>query len=130
MQEGAVISAVLIPLLLLGGFFVLMILALVWQRKGLTTQQEAMSTVEESLQLSRRSVDLGERSVELGERSIELGEQVHALGEESLKVQREILQVLQRLLAAQSASSDNKSLGDRQPSSDNIQLVGGRGNSV
>src|SRR4051794_14335419 len=70
---------VLIPV----GFVVAMVLALVWQRRGLTTQERAMSDVQESLALSRRSV--------------ELQEQMAAMAEESVRNQREMLELLRRL---------------------------------
>ena len=57
-------------LILLGGLILVLILSLVWQRKGLRGQQKALSHIDESLALSRRAVELNERLVELAEESI------------------------------------------------------------
>ncbi len=67
-----------------GVFVLTMVLALVWQRKGLTTQQRAMSHVEESLAMSRRNA--------------ELQEQMAAMAEESLRNQREMIELLRRFV--------------------------------
>jgi uncharacterized membrane-anchored protein YhcB (DUF1043 family) len=68
------------------GLVVLLVLATVWQRQGLTNQQRAMARVKESLELSRRNV--------------ELGEEANALTAELLETQREMLQLLRRLVEA------------------------------
>jgi hypothetical protein len=76
----------LIAVALTGGLLVLLVLlvlATVWQRQGLTRQQQAMARVEESLELSRRNV--------------ELQEEANLLRQELLKNQREMLQLLRRL---------------------------------
>jgi len=109
MDAGFAIPALLVPLIIVGGLVTLMVLALVWQRKGLTTQQQAMSSVEESLRLSRRGVDLGEQS--------------QALHAENLKIQREMLQVLHRILKALDAQQSSQT--DPDPSlSDSIKPFG------
>ena len=63
-------SLLLVPIVVIGGTLLLMVLALVWQKKGLTGQQRALSHVEESLTLSRRAVELQERSIVLAEELI------------------------------------------------------------
>jgi hypothetical protein len=77
-------SELTFSMLTLGALVLVLVLSLLWQRKGLNTQQRAMSHVEESLALSRRSV--------------ELQEQVAALAEESLRNQREMIELLRRLV--------------------------------
>ena len=65
-------------------FVITIVLALVWQRRGLTTQQRAMSHVEESIARGRRSIELQERMA--------------AMAEESLQNQREMVELLRRLM--------------------------------
>jgi hypothetical protein len=65
-------------------FAITIVLALVWQRRGLTTQQRAMSHVEETIAQGRRSFELQERMA--------------ALAEESLQTQREIVELLRRFM--------------------------------
>jgi ABC-type branched-subunit amino acid transport system ATPase component len=62
---------------------VLIVPALVWQRKGLSKQEQAMSHIEESLDLSRRNV--------------QLQEQANALTEELIRGQQQLLQLLREL---------------------------------
>jgi hypothetical protein len=76
---GGLLFFLMIP----AGLVLAIVLALVWQRRGLSTQERAMSHVQESLALSRRSV--------------ELHEQMAAMAKESLQNQREIVQLLRRL---------------------------------
>ncbi len=116
MQEVFVTSALLVPIALVAGFLILMVLALVWQRKGLTTQQQAMSTVEEGMQLSRRGVELTEQAV--------------ALGEESLKVQREMVQALHQLRALLAADTEQKPDPRRQATTNSIQSLASRDGSA
>jgi hypothetical protein len=70
-------------LILVLGLVPTLVLALVWQRKGLSRQEQAMSRVEESLDLSRRNV--------------QLQEQANALREELIRGQQEMLQLLREL---------------------------------
>ena len=77
-------SGLFFLVILPGVVVITMVLALVWQRKGLTTQQRAMSHVEESLAMSRRNA--------------ELQEQMAAMAEESLRNQHEMIELLQRLV--------------------------------
>lgn len=73
---------ILIPIALTVGVVLVMILALVWQKKGLAGQQKALSHVDESMALSRRSLELAEKGV--------------ALAEESNRNQREMILILRR----------------------------------
>ncbi len=77
---GGLFFLVILP----GVVVITMVLALVWQRKGLTTQQRAMSHVEESLAMSRRNA--------------ELQEHMAAMAEESLHNQQEMIELLKRLV--------------------------------
>jgi hypothetical protein len=78
-EFGGLLFFFMIP----AGLVLLMVLALVWQRRGLRTQERAMSHVQESLDLSRRNV--------------ELQEQMAAMAAESLQNQRETVELLRRL---------------------------------
>lgn len=84
-------SGLLFTLLIPIGLIVLFVLALVWQKQGLSTQKDAMSHVEESLDLAHRTLELQRRAV--------------ALAEESIHYQREILEALRTLGGRDSTQS-------------------------
>jgi hypothetical protein len=63
-------SLLLVPIVVIVGALLLMILALVWQNKGLAGQQRALSHIEGSMAISRRAVEFQERSIALVEELI------------------------------------------------------------
>ena len=77
-------SGLLFLVILPGVIVITMVLALVWQRKAITTQQRAMAQVEELLAMSRRNA--------------ELQEQMAAMAEESVGNHREMIELLRRLV--------------------------------
>jgi hypothetical protein len=75
-----------LSILITGGFVLILVLSLLWQRKGLRgqdialrRQQEAMARVDETLALTRRSVELQERALALAEESAQNGREMVAL---------------------------------------------------
>ena len=76
------LAKILIPIGVIGSLILVMILALVWQKKGLSGQQKGLSYMDESMAISRRNLELAERRV--------------ALAEESNRNQQEIIKLLRR----------------------------------
>src|SRR5262245_51824173 len=92
----------------LGGALLVLVMALAWQRKGLTTQQRAMSQVDESLELSRRSIELQEEAL--------------ALARDGLRCQREVLEVLRRLADREGA----RGIAPQTPAVESVRVPSGR----
>jgi hypothetical protein len=91
---------------IIAGLVVLLVLALAWQRQGLSTQQRNMSQVEESLKLARHT--------------LRLQEEANALAREGVQYQREALDLLRRLTeqeATRGGAAPLATVGSIRPSS-------------